>query len=62
MDHSIQAHAFIMASSIKYSKKKMDEQTKKKSLTTTIKRHVEIDELLIQETALIQKNWTGTFL
>ncbi|HBI2046927.1 TPA: Tn3 family transposase [Enterococcus faecalis] len=64
IDHAVQTHASIMASSIKYSKKKMDEHSKKKkkSLTTTVKRYVEIGELLIQAKeeqqdpiALIQK-------
>jgi len=50
IDHTVQTHASIMASSIKHSKKKLDEHTrkKKKSLTTAVKRYVEIGELLIQ--------------
>lgn len=50
IDHAVQTHASIMGSSIKHSKKKLDEQTKKKkkSLATTVKRYVEIGELIIQ--------------
>lgn len=50
IDQAIQIHASIMSSSIKHSKKKLDEITKKKkkALTTTVKRYVEIGELLIQ--------------